>query len=803
MRTIVKKERVNPNNPTIGYVTPVFVEDNNRWIPIIDLKKQFPNNECIFVHRGYDTINTKFGSNELFVLSCETNTNHRPDNEGSSQWSTTGDKAQAPINNEFCRILNSSRSFDANREYWIWQNDSPLNDIFLKTNEYLYGPFNFSSKKDEDEDGVNLLLKAEADHGYCIFKVKVSDAEKKLHIYQEGNYQYLISVDALLNDEQVFKEGIYYGSATDLLDWAKKIIDESIISDVNKLKKAVDAITSQPSLEEVKLKKLKSLLSNSHEWFAKRLPTFISQYLEENPIGIKKVQDYLKINEQLQPDSKNELKQLREALEQAEQQKNENLKDTRIEALPELERKFIDQLLDDVNLRQQYMQIQLLDKHVHNLEVDREVKKRLIDETDKDLKEKQHLKDGLEKSLKKLKENFSNTEEVRSKFFDIKPYVDWINGIIPVTSDEDQKAKVNKLLDSLKLKQDVLPLKEYLNEVTQNLHKLDRQVEYNELANYLISINQNFLTVFAGLPGVGKTSLITKLAIATGLQNRFLPVSTARGWTSQRDLIGYYNAISNQFQPARTGLFDVLQICDIGVRNGIDIPYWILLDEANLSPMEHYWSDFMRFSDPESERILRIPKGNDQDELYIGQGLRFIATVNYDHTTEAFSPRLLDRISVIRLTASQDLIKIAKPIVLPLPEDYFSTIQLEQILNPTNTNFEMAGGTLNLFNEIRLLLENEEEDTPIIINPRKQRDISKFCTIAQHIFEDNGNQFNALDYAFNQQVLPLVAGRGEKFGKRLTDLYDLINTYLPMSSISLRRIIKNGENNYYNYRFFV
>ena len=803
MRAIVKKNRSHPTNLYIGYLTPVFVDRDDRWVRVQDLKKEFPNNECIFIHREYDAIQDSYAENELFIQTYEQNSSHNPDYDGSSLFTGIGSNATAPVNNEFCRILDAARPFDPEQEYWIWQNVEPLNDIFIRTGEFLIGPFDFTKKSDE-EDGVNLNLRAELIHDYCVYKVRFAEAEKYGHVLQDGAYYYLIKVDELLEDGRVAKENIYYGSPSELLDWAKNITDLSALQDVRQLKKTLSAATNLPQAEEAKLNRLQTLLGNSDEWFSKRLPAFISQYLEENPIGRKKVEDYLRINEAAPTDNSQEVKRLREELEQTRQQTGGgSVVDERMARLPDPQRRLIEELLDDGSLRLKYAHARSLDGQIQKLEAERVAKERLIEEGNRELKRKQDLQIGLENSLQRLKESFSNADEVRSKFFEVKPYVDWINGIVPSTGGEQQQDAIRQQLNTLRLKDKVPPLRDYLQEIRENLDKLDRRVEFNDLANYFITINQNFLTVFAGLPGVGKTSLVTKLAAAAGLQDRFLAIATARGWTSQRDFIGYYNAISNHFQQARTGMFDVLKTCDAGLRRGLDIPYWVLLDEANLSPMEHYWSDFMRFADPDSERVLRIPNGSDLDELRLGQGLRFIATINYDHTTEPLSPRLLDRVAVVRLTAPKDTITVEKSVALPSVSGYYSTEQLEEMLNPGDGSYEMAGNMLNLFNEIRELLENEEDGLPIIINPRKQRDVSKYCAIAQHVFEDNGNAFNALDYAFNQQILPLVAGRGEKFGKRLNGLHDLIDQFLPNSAVSLRRIIRNGDANYYNYRFFV
>jgi len=803
MRAIVKKNRPHYSNPHIGYLTPVFVERNDRWARVEDLKKEFPNNECIFIHRDYISLNEGYADNELFIQTYEQNSSHNPEYDGSSLFTGTGENALAPNNNEFCRILEPGRPFDSEQDYWIWQNVDPLNDIFIRTGDFIYGPFNFSSRKIEEEDGVNLLLRAEPGHDYCVFEVNIHDAEKYRHIHQDGTFHYLISVSELLDDDRISKKSIYYGSPIDLLDWAKNVTDLSTLSDIRQLGKTLRSATNPSQVETAKLNRLKLLLGNSDEWFSKRLPVFISQYLEENPVGKKKVEDYLRINEQPSAEQSAELKRLREEVEQIRQQSGGVALDERMAALPDPQRRLINELLSDGNLRLKYASARSLETEIKKLEKDRETRKRLLAESTRELRLKEELKEGLERSLRELKEHFSNTEEVRSKFFEVKPYIDWVNGIVPSTTGQQEQNNIREALDALKLKEAVPPLREYLQEIKENLDKLDRRVEFNDLANYFITINQNFLTVFAGLPGVGKTSLVTKLAAAAGLQKRFLAISTARGWTSQRDFIGYYNAIANHFQQARTGLFDVLKSSDAGVRRGLDIPYWVLLDEANLSPMEHYWSDFMRFTDPDSERVLRIPNGSDLDELRLGQGLRFIATINYDHTTEPLSPRLLDRVAVVRLTAPKDIIRMEKAVALPSVSDYYSTEQLEEMLNPAKGGYEMTGNSMNLFNEIRELLENEEDGLPIIINPRKQRDVSKYCAIAQQVMEDNGNAFNPLDYAFNQQILPLIAGRGEKFGKRLNTLHDLIDQFLPNSALSLRRIIRNGDANYYNYRFFV
>ena len=121
----------------------------------------------------------------------------------------------------------------------------------------------------------------------------------------------------------------------------------------------------------------------------------------------------------------------------------------------------------------------------------------------------------------------------------------------------------------------------------------------------------------------------------------------ARGWTGQRDLIGFFNPISNQFQPSSTGMYEFLSALsdeadDETAEAALAL---VLLDEANLSSMEHYWSSFMGMTDSRGTETLRL--GN--KDVRITDNLRFISTVNYDSTTEYLSPRLIDRAPVIVL----------------------------------------------------------------------------------------------------------------------------------------------------------
>ncbi|BBF23551.1 coiled-coil domain-containing protein [Sutterella megalosphaeroides] len=219
---------------------------------------------------------------------------------------------------------------------------------------------------------------------------------------------------------------------------------------------------------------------------------------------------------------------------------------------------------------------------------------------------------------------------------------------------------------------------------------VQRLRDYDRLTilNLFILLTQNFLTVLSGPPGAGKTSISVILGDVLGLTEksersdgsynsdrsdrtggsdhaesmekaestesteRFLPVSVERGWTSKRDFLGYWNPLSKTFESPDPRRSDALALLDAEARAGFDdLPFVMLLDEANLSPMEYYWGDFMRICDDRS-RMNRIALGG--DALYdVPDTLRFLATINSDFTTENLSPRLLDRAPVVTLPETE------------------------------------------------------------------------------------------------------------------------------------------------------
>jgi hypothetical protein len=101
-------------------------------------------------------------------------------------------------------------------------------------------------------------------------------------------------------------------------------------------------------------------------------------------------------------------------------------------------------------------------------------------------------------------------------------------------------------------------------------------------------------------------------------------------------------------------------------------PYFMILDEMNLSHVERYFADFLSIMESGEKlklysgekRYSKIEEGKEPDETYLipteiewPKNLFIVGTVNIDETTYMFSPKVLDRANVIEFRISTDDMK--------------------------------------------------------------------------------------------------------------------------------------------------
>lgn len=147
-------------------------------------------------------------------------------------------------------------------------------------------------------------------------------------------------------------------------------------------------------------------------------------------------------------------------------------------------------------------------------------------------------------------------------------------------------------------------------------------------------------------------------SLRRGENRLFMPVQS--NWTDRTELLGFYNQIEGCY--STTPLLAFLQ----QAAEHPAVPHFLILDEMNLSKVEHYFSDFLSCMESRvmengevrqepihlHSRGAFVPADNPLIEQVPGQlrlplNLYVTGTVNVDETTYMFSPKVLDRANVI------------------------------------------------------------------------------------------------------------------------------------------------------------
>lgn len=413
-------------------------------------------------------------------------------------------------------------------------------------------------------------------------------------------------------------------------------------------------------------------------------------------------------------------------------------------------------------------EIQLLEEKKKNLEIEveqnRQELEKKLEHTKIDVAFYERTKAELTNQIEILREDFKEEQKTAQvslqNLIKSKVHFDFISGRDLSENDRDKpEFQDYKILDKFTPSQ----YRDFRNELINVLKQCNRNFETHFVDNLLITIFQNKLTIFAGVPGTGKTTLARLISNILTHRDKVREVSVNRGWTSQKDLIGFVNPLTKKFHSSSTDIYDLLYNLNHESQQEetyLNTPMsFIILDEANLSPMEHYWSSFYNLTD--SNGILQIKLGNNQTLQY-PNNLRFIGTINYDHTTEELSPRVLDRVNIIQLP------KIDEATVSNIDVNNLNRIQISfkrcidffELDHKNAADIKIDERIEKNYREIKA----EFKSLKIFISPRVEIAIKRYISLASKYMSDVNKP---LDYSVSQRMLPLINLQGNENKQKL------------------------------------
>lgn len=292
-------------------------------------------------------------------------------------------------------------------------------------------------------------------------------------------------------------------------------------------------------------------------------------------------------------------------------------------------------------------------------------------------------------------------------------------------------------------------------------------------------ISKRFL-ILSGLAGSGKTQLAIAFASAfvENREKQMCVVSVGADWTNREPLLGFPNALQKgKYIKPESGVLDLL--IEANREENSDKPFFLILDEMNMSYVERYFADFL--SAMESKEKIRLWSLNsDGDSLHIDRipqsidlpkNLFIIGTINVDETTYMFSPKVLDRANVIEFKIDKNEMNAylqAAPIVnLGTIEGTLAKMGPEFVrlaTTPIEVEFQASHALLLAFFTVLKSVNAE-------FGYRTASEIGRYIALAHE--EGNIPIDTAVDAAIIQKLLPRLHGSRKKLVPVLTTLWDM------------------------------
>jgi hypothetical protein len=314
------------------------------------------------------------------------------------------------------------------------------------------------------------------------------------------------------------------------------------------------------------------------------------------------------------------------------------------------------------------------------------------------------------------------------------------------------------------------------NPIDFNLSKFEELLKNSGLIfsdqlikRFIASLWTKPFVICSGLSGSGKTKLAQAFAMwicQDKSQYEIVPVGA--DWTNREPLLGYPNALDeSSYVKPENGILQLI----LSAKANENLPYFLILDEMNLSHVERYFADFL--STMESKEAIPLHKieneksGTIPQKLALPNNLFIIGTVNIDETTYMFSPKVLDRANTIefRLTEAdlEEFIGSNIPLDLKKLEQQGATMAEDFV----RISQSKTASSLDKYKDDIVKFFGELQKAGAEFGYRTTSEIGQLISHLESLGETNDN---LLDIAIMQKLLPKLHGSRTKLTKTLVTL---------------------------------
>lgn len=322
----------------------------------------------------------------------------------------------------------------------------------------------------------------------------------------------------------------------------------------------------------------------------------------------------------------------------------------------------------------------------------------------------------------------------------------------------------------------------YLKYLKQNLKFEDFSGYFSSrfAHRYITALMSKPFIILSGNSGTGKTRIAKSFAqyLEVKLEDNeknWILVPVGADWTDNTKILGFYNPLADNGKGKyeKSSILRLIELANLPENK--DVPFFIILDEMNLSHVERYFADFL--SHMETPEIDFVIDGY-SSKLKYPKNLFIVGTVNIDETTYMFSPKVLDRANVIEFIPEKesvlDLFNVpldSKNNIL-VAHSNFAKLFLNKSLDIRNGNSKLNDDMIQELQGIFSILYDLLAKCGYEFSYRTVHEIRQYISAAYELYtEVNDFKLNSVvDEAIIQKILPKIHGNRREIGELLEEL---------------------------------